>query len=98
MLISKEEIIKYLKNVPPVPENVKNALSALDEGDLKKAAIEASNDLVLKKRIQSVVNSAYYGLSHKVEDMIQLFAMLGSEKSRSLISVSYTHLTLPTKA
>ena len=85
MLISKEEIIKYLKNVPPVPENVKNALSALDEGDLKKAATEASNDLVLKKRIQSVVNSAYYGLSHKVEDMIQLFAMLGCEKSRSLI-------------
>ena len=85
MLISKEEIIRYLQNVPPVPENVKNALAALDEGDLKKAAIEASNDLVLKKRIEDVVNSAYYALPNKVNDMVQLFTMLGIEKARSLI-------------
>ena len=85
MLISKEEIIRYLQNVPPVPENVKKALTALDEGDLKKAATEASDDLVLKKRIESVVNSAYYGLSKKVDNMVQLFTMLGIEKARSLI-------------
>ena len=85
MLISKKEIMKYLQTVPPVPENVKKALDALKEGDLKKAAIEASEDLVLKKRIESVVNSAYYALPNKVDDMVQLFAMLGIEKSRSLI-------------
>ena len=85
MLISKQDILKYLKEVPPVPQNVKNALKALDEGDLKKAAIEASNDLVLKKRIEDVVNSAYYALPNKVNDMVQLFAMLGIEKARSLI-------------
>ena len=85
MLISKKEILKYLKEIPPVPENVKKALKALDEGDLKKAAIEASNDLVLKKRIEDVVNSAYYALPNKVNDMVQLFAMLGIEKARSLI-------------
>ena len=85
MLISKEEIIRYLQSVPPVPKNVKNALKALDEGDLKKAAIEASNDLILKKRIERVVNSAYYGLSRKVDDMVQLFTMVGIEKARSLI-------------
>ena len=85
MLISKKDILKYLKEVPPIPENVKNALKALEEGDLKKAAIFASEDLVLKKRIEDVVNSAYYALPNKVNDMIQLFAMLGIEKSRSLI-------------
>ncbi len=85
MLISKKDILKYLKEVPPIPENVKNALKALEEGDLKKAALEASNDLILKKRIEDVVNSAYYALPNKVENMIQLFAMLGIEKSRSLI-------------
>ncbi len=85
MLISKQDILKYLKEVPPVPQNVKNALKALDEGDLKKAAIEASSDLVLKKRIEDVVNSAYYALPNKVNDMVQLFAMLGIEKARSLI-------------
>ena len=85
MLISKKDILKYLDEVPPVPIYVKNSLKALKEGDLKKAALEASKDLVLKKRIENVVNSAYYALPNKVDDMVQLFAMLGIEKSRSLI-------------
>ena len=85
MLISQKEIIQYLKNVPPVPKNVKKALELLKNGDLKNAAIEAQNDLVLKKRIEDVVNSAYYALPNKVNDMVQLFAMLGMEKSKSLI-------------
>ena len=85
MLVSKEDIIKYLKTIPPVPENVKNTLNFLKEGDLKKAAIEAEKDLVLKKRIENVVNSAYYSLPNKVENITQLFAMLGIEKTRSLV-------------
>ncbi len=85
MLISQKEIIKYLKNVPPVPENVKKALEYLKNGDLRNAALEAQNDLILKKRIEDVVNSAYYALPNKVNDMVQLFAMLGMEKSKSLI-------------
>jgi len=85
VLISQKDIIKYLKNVPPVPKNVKKALEYLQNGDLKNAAIEAQNDLVLKKRIEDVVNSAYYALPNRVNDMVQLFAMLGMEKSKSLI-------------
>lgn len=85
MLISKNDIIKYLKDVPPVPKNVKKALEYLKNGDLKNAAIEAQNDLILKKRIEDVVNSAYYALPNKVNDMVQLFAMLGMERSKSLI-------------
>ena len=85
MLISQKEIKKYLKDVPAVPENVKKALEYLKNGDLKNAAIEAQNDLILKKRIEDVVNSAYYSLPNKVNDMVQLFAMLGMEKSKSLI-------------
>ena len=97
MLISKKEILKYLNNVPPVPESVKKALDALNEGDLKKAAILASEDLILKKRIESVVNSAYYALPNKVEDMVQLFAMLGIEKARSLIYSYLVSLLEPKK-
>ena len=85
MLISKEDLKKYLNSIPPIPENVKNTLKALDEGDLKGASKEASKDLVLKKRIEDVVNSAYYSLPNKVENINQLFAMLGIEKTRSLI-------------
>ncbi len=97
MLISKKEILKYLKDIPPVPENVKNALKALDEGDLKKAALFASEDLILKKRIEDVVNSAYYALPNQVNDIVQLFAMLGIEKSRSLIYSYLVSLLEPKK-
>ena len=97
MLISKEDLKKYLNSIPPVPENVKNTLKALDEGDLKKASIEASKDLVLKKRIEDVVNSAYYSIPNKVEDINQLFAMLGIEKTRSLIYLYLVSLLEPKK-
>ncbi len=85
MLISKEDILKYLSNVPPVPENVQKALEYLNSGDIKDAALEAQKDLVLKKQIERVVNSAYYSLNRKVDDVVQLFTLLGIEKSRSLI-------------
>jgi len=85
VLISKEDILKYLSQVPPVPENVKKALEYLKNGDIKNAALEAEKDLVLKKQIEGVVNSAYYSLSKKVDNMVQLFTLLGIEKARSLI-------------
>ena len=85
MLISKEDILRYLSNVPPVPDNVKKALDFLNKGDIKNAANEAEKDLVLKKQIERVVNSAYYSLNKKVDDMVQLFTLLGIEKTRSLI-------------
>jgi len=85
MLISESEIKKYLSQVPPLPQNAKNTLKYLREGDLKKAALEAENDLVLKKQIQSVVNSAYFSLPNKVEDTVQLFTMIGLEMATNLV-------------
>ena len=61
------------------------ALKALKEGDLRKAALEAEKDFVLKKQIEQVVNSAYFALPNKVEDTIQLFTMIGLEMAKSLI-------------
>jgi len=97
VLISKEDILKYLKSIPPVPEHVRNCLKFLNEGDLQKAAIEAQKDLVLKKRIEDVVNSAYYSLSNKVENITQLFTMLGIEKTRSLVYLYLVSLLEPKK-
>jgi HD-like signal output (HDOD) protein len=85
MLISQEDIKKYLSQVPPIPENAMKALKYLKEGDLKNAAQEAENDLVLKKQIEHVVNSAYFSLPNKVEDTVQLFTMIGIEMAKSLV-------------
>lgn len=85
MLISKTEIMKYLKEIPPVPENVKQCLEYLKEGELKKAAMEADKDTVLKKQIEMVVNSAAFALPNKVEDTVQLFSMIGLEMAKNLV-------------
>ena len=85
MLISQEEIKKYLQSVPPLPESAAKTLQYLKTGDLRKAAIEAENDLVLKKQIERVVNSAYFSLPNRVEDTVQLFTMIGLEMAKSLI-------------
>jgi hypothetical protein len=85
MLISTEDIKKYLKQVPPLPEPAVKTLEYLKQGELKKAALEADKDLVLKKQIQSVVNSAYFALPNKVEDTVQLFSMIGLEMAKSLV-------------
>ena len=85
MLISQDDIKKYLSQVPPVPESAMAALKALKEGDLRKAALEAEKDFVLKKQIEQVVNSAYFALPNKVENTVQLFTMIGLEMAKSLV-------------
>jgi len=97
MLISREEIKKYLSQVPPLPESAAKALKFLKEGDLRKAALEAENDLVLKKQIEQVVNSAYFSLPNKVEDTVQLFTMIGLEMAKSLVYSYIVSLLEPKK-
>jgi hypothetical protein len=73
MLISKENIKKYLDNIPPIPKFALECLNALKNGDIKKAAEAAKNDSVLKKQIEKIVNSAAFALRNKVDKTLQLF-------------------------
>jgi len=85
MLISKEKIEEYLSQIPPIPEHVLNIIKHLNEGEIKKAALEADKDLVLKNQLKQVVNSAYFSISNKVEDTVQLFTMLGIATVKSIL-------------
>jgi hypothetical protein len=85
MLISKDDIKKYLNNIPPVPEYALECLNALKNEDLKKAALAADKDLVLKKQIEKIVNSAAFSLRNKVDNTVQLFTLLGLENIRAIV-------------
>jgi len=97
MLISQEKIKEYLSKVPPVPKVARNVLNYLKEGNLKKAAIEAENDMVLKKQIEQLVNSAYFALPNKVDDTVQLFTMIGLEMAKNLVYSYIVSLLQPKK-
>ena len=71
MLVSKDDIKKYLSKVPPIPEAALNTLKHLKKGKLKEAAIETEKDFVLKKQIESIVNSAYFSFPNRVENTVQ---------------------------
>ena len=97
MLISKDEIKKYLSQVPPVPEPALNTLNHLKKGELKEAALEAEKDFVLKKQIEDVVNSAHFSLPNKVENTVQLFTLIGIEMAKSLVYSYIVSLLEPKK-
>jgi len=85
MLITKSEIIKKIDSIPPMPEAVKNTIEALKAGELQKAADSANSDLVLKKKIAQIVNSAYFGFSRKLTDTRQMFSAMGLEMAKSVV-------------
>jgi len=95
MLISKNDIKKYLDNIPPIPEYALECLNALKSGDLKKAANAAEKDLVLKKQIEKIVNSAAFSLRKKVNDTLQLFTLLGMENVRAIVYSYLVKLLMP---
>jgi len=97
MLISKNEIKKYLENIPPIPEYALECLEALKVGNFKKAANAAEKDLVLKKQIEKIVNSAAFSLRKDVNDTLQLFTLLGLENVRAIVYSYLVKLLEPKK-
>jgi len=89
MLLDVKDIKNYLSKVPPMPEDVKLCLKYLNENDLKNASNAIKDNLILKKHIESIVNSAHFALPNRVTDITQLFTLLGVETSKSLV---FTHL------
>jgi hypothetical protein len=97
MLITKDEIIKKIDLLPPIPDSVRNTINYLKVGELQKAADEADKDIVLKQKISKIVNSAYFGFSKKLTDTRQMFSALGLEMARSLVLSYMVSLLEPKK-
>ncbi|NPA55527.1 MAG: HDOD domain-containing protein [Epsilonproteobacteria bacterium] len=95
MLISKQEIEEKLQTIPPLPESVKSSIEYLKQGDLQRAADVVDNDLVLKKKIEAIVNSAYFGFSKKLTDTRQMFSAMGLEMAKSVILSYMVSLITP---
>ena len=84
-IITKKEIIEKIDSIPPLPEAVRKTIESLKNGDLQKAADWADSDIVLKNKIQRVVNSAYFGFTKKLTDTRQMFSAMGLEMAKSVV-------------
>ena len=96
-MVTKQEIQNYLKNVPALPDVVRQCLIHLQTGELDKAATVAKSDQKLIHYLQTVVNSAAYGFRSKLEDEKQIFSALGSHKAQQLVYAFMIDSTSPNK-
>jgi len=88
-MVSNEEIEYFINKIPPTPKALKEALQALDDGELNQAATAASSDPALSHYLITLVNRPYFNVANTVHDAAQVISMLGLVRAREIL---YTYL------
>jgi len=68
--------------IPPAPEALKETLMYLNIGELTKAAKAASEDKALNNYLKVLVNKPIYGFRNEVNEVSQIFGILGVSQSQ----------------
>jgi HD-like signal output (HDOD) protein len=84
-LITKDKIDNYIEKIPPSSKILKVTLKLLDEGELSKAAQIASKDLALSSYLKNLVNKPIYGFRTQVNDIGQIFGILGVSRAQQTV-------------
>jgi len=84
-LIKQEKIDSFIAKIPPSPKALQETISALNAGELPKAARAAKEDLALSSYLKDLVNKPIYGFRTKIEDVSQIFGILGASRSQQTV-------------
>jgi HD-like signal output (HDOD) protein len=96
-MISKEDINNYISKIPPAPDTLKEVLKLLNEGELVKASHIAKEDLALSSYLKNIVNKPIYGFTQEVNDVSQIFGILGVSSSQQCVYNYMLSLLSPKK-
>jgi len=96
-LITKAKIDNFIDKIPPSPKILKVTLMLLDSGELIKAAQIAQQDLALSAYLKILVNKPIYGFKNRVEDVSQIFGILGVARSQQAVYNYMISLLSPDK-
>lgn len=94
-MLSETTINEYIKSIPPIPEVVKNCISAINAEDLVKAADIAIEDRALMKYLENIVNKPIFGFRSDIKNARQMFGVLGLTRAKQLIYSYYILLLVP---
>lgn len=97
IMLSKEDLDRYLDSIPPIPEVLKACKGALEEGDMVKAADLAAKDRALLAHFQNIVNKPIFGFRNELKDARQIFGVLGIVRARQIFQSYFTLLLVPKK-
>jgi len=84
-MINKKIINNYINQIPPSPKVLKETIRLLNIGELMKAATIAKTDLALTAYLKNLVNRAVYGFKNEVNDISQIFGILGVSGSQQAV-------------
>lgn len=84
-MITKSEVDTYIQQIPPAPDVLKQTLQLLQQGELVKASKIAKEDLALNAYLKKLVNKPIFGFKNQVDDISQIFGILGVEKSQQAV-------------
>ena len=96
-MITKAKIDNFIDKIPPSPKILKATLMLLDSGELVKASQIAQQDLALSAYLKLLVNKPIYGFKSRVEDVSQIFGILGVSRSQQAVYNYMISLLSPEK-
>lgn len=94
-----EKIDEYIKNVPSLPVSAGKVLEICNNVNINPSELNyvISLDPVLVGKILHLLNSAYYGLNHRVTSLVRAIIMLGINTVKNLALSTAVLGTLPGK-
>ena len=84
-MITQEEIHSFIERIPPTPAILKQTLAFVVQGELTKAAKTAEDDPALKSYLITQVNKPIYGFRNQVNDLSQIFGILGTSAAQQTL-------------
>jgi len=81
-LITIQQIDSFIEKIPPSPKILQETLSLLNQGELIKAAKVAQNDSALNAYLKELVNKPVYGFKNEINEISQIFGILGVSGSQ----------------
>lgn len=94
-MVTQEQISYYIQNIPPAPTVVQQTLGFVRGGDLTKAAKCAEEDPALKLYLKTLVNRPVYGFRHEINDLPQIFGILGISTAQQILYSYLLTLLVP---
>jgi HD-like signal output (HDOD) protein len=96
-MITKKDIDKFIDKIPPAPKVLNDTISLLNEGELMQASNIAKTDLALSSYLKNLVNRPVYGFKHEVNDISQIFGILGLAGSQQAVYNYLLNILSPDK-
>lgn len=96
-MITKQQIDSYIVKIPPAPKALRETLLELNKGDLVKAAQVAKEDKSLCLYLKVLINKPIYGFRNEVNEISQIFGILGVNRSQQAVYNYMMTLLSPSK-